>query len=280
MGKKVKERKPRKQADPSSQLDNKSKKISKTPKVPSKSAAEEAETAEFPNLETDSNLQRIVEQTQLIETKEARSDDEEPAEPEPEPREKVKVKRKDALIKKAIAKADGYISISDPSMDNQVPKVPAFAPKKSRGIVYISHVPHGFFENQMKEFFSQFGTVTNIRLARSRKTGRSQGYAFIEFKYAEVAKVVSETMNNYLMFNKIMKFELLPKERMSQAVFANKVNPDMPPAVIKRRAAKKVLNSVKDEEVELKRKKKLDSKLKKKQMQLKAAGLDYSVEIS
>ena len=24
-------------------------------------------------------------------------------------------------------------------------------------------------------------------------------------------KVVSETMNNYLMFNKIMKFELLPK---------------------------------------------------------------------
>lgn len=33
----------------------------------------------------------------------------------------------------------------------------------------------------------------------------SRGYAFIEFEFKEVAKVVAETMDNYLMFHKILK---------------------------------------------------------------------------
>lgn len=37
-----------------------------------------------------------------------------------------------------------------------------------------------------------------------QKTGRARGYAFIEFMYPEVAKVVAETMNNYLMHKKIL----------------------------------------------------------------------------
>lgn len=35
----------------------------------------------------------------------------------------------------------------------------------------------------------QFGTVTKVRLSRSKKTTRSRGYAFMEFQSAEVAKV-------------------------------------------------------------------------------------------
>ena len=44
-----------------------------------------------------------------------------------------------------------------------------------RGVVYLSNVPHGFYENQMFKFFSQFGKVTNIRLGRSMKTGNFRG---------------------------------------------------------------------------------------------------------
>ena len=39
----------------------------------------------------------------------------------------------------------------------------------------------------------------------SLQTGRSKGYAFVEFECDEVAKIVAETMNNYLMFNKLLK---------------------------------------------------------------------------
>lgn len=39
--------------------------------------------------------------------------------------------------------------------------------KSSRGVVYLGHVPHGFYEQEMKSFFSQFGKVTNINIPRS-----------------------------------------------------------------------------------------------------------------
>jgi len=54
-------------------------------------------------------------------------------------------------------------------------------------VVYIGHLPHGFFEEQMKEYFTQYGEVLGVKLARARKTAKSKGYAFIQFKYPEVA---------------------------------------------------------------------------------------------
>ena len=74
---------------------------------------------------------------------------------------------------------------------NLIPRlqVPSFSATKNRGVVYIGHIPHGFYERQMRQFFGQFGAVTNLRLGRSKKTGKSRGFAFVEFKYMEVAKV-------------------------------------------------------------------------------------------
>lgn len=77
------------------------------------------------------------------------------------------------------------------------------------GVVYVGHLPHGFYEEQITGYCSQFGVVKRVKVARSKKTGRSRGYAFIEFECDEVAKVVAETMNNYLMFNKLLKCKIL-----------------------------------------------------------------------
>ena len=60
----------------------------------------------------------------------------------------------------------------------------------------------------------QFGSVTNLRLGRSQKTGASRGFAFIEFRFADVAKIVADTMNNYLMFEKLLKCKLVPSGEM------------------------------------------------------------------
>lgn len=37
----------------------------------------------------------------------------------------------------------------------------------TRGVVYFSHVPHGFYEEEMRQFLSQFGKITNINIPRS-----------------------------------------------------------------------------------------------------------------
>lgn len=41
------------------------------------------------------------------------------------------------------------------------------------------------------------------------QTGKSKGYAFIEFDCDEVAKIVAETMNNYLMGERLIKCKYL-----------------------------------------------------------------------
>jgi nucleolar protein 15 len=64
----------------------------------------------------------------------------------------------------------------------------------------------------------QFGSVTNIRLGRSKKTGASRGFAFVEFRYADVAKIVAETMNNYLMFEKLLKCKVVPAGTYAAAI--------------------------------------------------------------
>lgn len=61
------------------------------------------------------------------------------------------------------------------------------------------------FQHQMTEYFKQFGMVTNARVIKSKRTGRSKGHAFVEFRDPAVAQVVAETMNNYLMGKRLIK---------------------------------------------------------------------------
>ena len=39
------------------------------------------------------------------------------------------------------------------------------------------------------------------------QTARSKGYAFVEFACDKVAKIVAETMHNYMMFGRLLKCE-------------------------------------------------------------------------
>ncbi|KFQ22303.1 MKI67 FHA domain-interacting nucleolar phosphoprotein-like, partial [Mesitornis unicolor] len=69
------------------------------------------------------------------------------------------------------------------------------------------------------------GTVTRLRLSRSKKTGGSKGYAFIEFESDDVAKIVADTMNNYLFSERLLKCQFLPPERVHENLFksSNKI---------------------------------------------------------
>lgn len=87
------------------------------------------------------------------------------------------------------------------------------------GVIYVGRVPHGFYEHQMTAYFSQFGDITRLRLSRNRRTGASRHFAFIEFASAEVAAIVAETMDNYLMFGHLLKVKLVPQESVHAELF-------------------------------------------------------------
>lgn len=88
-----------------------------------------------------------------------------------------------------------------------------------RGVIYIGRIPHGFYEYEMRQYLSQFGPVSRIRLSRNRKTGASKHFAFVEFESESTAEIVTKTMDNYLLFGHILKVKMVPKSQLHEELF-------------------------------------------------------------
>ena len=57
------------------------------------------------------------------------------------------------------------------------------------------------------------------QLLTNTQTGKSKHYAYIEFKDEEVADIVADTMDGYLMFGRIMKCKRVPPEDLPANVW-------------------------------------------------------------
>ncbi|XP_019181865.1 PREDICTED: MKI67 FHA domain-interacting nucleolar phosphoprotein [Ipomoea nil] len=114
-------------------------------------------------------------------------------------------------VKKSRDEAPDFL----PLEGGPVRKIPVTELRDTKAtVLYIGRIPHGFYENEMEGFFKQFGTIKRLRIARNKKTGKSKHFGFIEFESPEVAKIVSETMHNYLLFEHVLQVQLVPPERV------------------------------------------------------------------
>jgi len=115
--------------------------------------------------------------------------------------EDIAVPKLNAKQRKAVAKAEQAAKPNEP------------------GVIYVGRIPRGFFEKQMRQYFSQFGRVNRLRLSRNKKTGASKHFAFVEFASTEVADIVARTMDNYLLFGHILKCRLVPTDQVHPDLF-------------------------------------------------------------
>jgi nucleolar protein 15 len=141
------------------------------------------------------------------------------------------------------------------------------------GVVFVSRIPHGFYENEMRAYFGQFGTILKLRLSRNPKTGRSRHYAFIQFENSGVADIVAKTMDNYLMFGHLLKVKFIPEERVPIDVWngANKRFKKIPWNKMKGRE----LEQGKSEKVWEERIEREKERRDKKAKKLKAIGYEF-----
>jgi len=143
-----------------------------------------------------------------------------------------------------------------------------------RGVVYIGHVPYGFFEKQMRRFFKQFGRVTRLRVSRN-KHGKSRGYAFVEFADHEVAEIVAKALDGYFIFEKVIAAKMVPEEKVHPMMFKGWGPEGNQSAfhVQKRAEAEKNRKPKTAEEKETARQK----RLKQQQDKLTKLGIDYKI---
>ena len=146
-------------------------------------------------------------------------------------------------------------------------------PVKKSSVIYIGHVPHGFYEDQMRGFLSQFGTVTRLRLSRNKKTGRSKHYAFVEFEARAVAKIVAAAMNGYFLAGRRLVCHVVKKANVHEKMFngSNRKFRPIPWRLIE----KQRFNAPKNAEQQQKVVGALLSKEKKKRKKLQELGIEY-----
>ncbi|XP_021488893.1 MKI67 FHA domain-interacting nucleolar phosphoprotein [Meriones unguiculatus] len=87
------------------------------------------------------------------------------------------------------------------------------------GVIFLGHLPGTLSESHIYDYFTQFGTITRFRLSRSKRTGHSRGYAFLEFESEDVAKIVAETMDNYLFGERLLSCKFIPPEKVHKELF-------------------------------------------------------------
>ncbi|EAU85560.1 RNA binding protein [Coprinopsis cinerea okayama7 len=149
-------------------------------------------------------------------------------------------------------------------------------PTEDRGVLYLGRIPHGFYEDQMKAYFSQFGDVTRLRISRNKKTGKSKHYGFIEFDSSSVAKIVAETMDNYLLNGHILQCKLIPKEEVHPELWigANRKWRTVPPDQLTRARH----NKKRDEETREAIAKRLVKRQNRRKRKLQELGISYDFD--
>ena len=100
------------------------------------------------------------------------------------------------------AKASGDGKAKSKKQPAAAKKEKELIPELMPAVVYVGHLPWGLEERQLREFFSQFGELGRVKLARNKRTGSSRHFAFVEFIRMHIAKTVVDVMDGYIMFRR------------------------------------------------------------------------------
>jgi len=61
--------------------------------------------------------------------------------------------------------------------------------------LFVGGLPYSTSEDELKNAFSQHGTVASVKIITDRDTGRSKGFGFVEFEDPEEGKAAEKAMN-------------------------------------------------------------------------------------
>ncbi|KAL7528259.1 hypothetical protein ACHAXR_002352, partial [Thalassiosira sp. AJA248-18] len=140
-------------------------------------------------------------------------------------------------------------------------------------VIYLGHLPVGFEEREITTFLNQFGSVKRCRVSRSTKTGRSRGYAFVDFIDPEVTQIVAETMSGYFLLEKRLVCHVLPNDKVHELMFAKPKK--VPTKAEKQKKARLEVNQRRSADVMKEITAKLVKREEMKRKKLVELGIDY-----
>ncbi|MEO5945586.1 MAG: RNA-binding protein [Chitinophagaceae bacterium] len=62
--------------------------------------------------------------------------------------------------------------------------------------IFVAGLPYDMDDAELEEFFEKFGTVSSVKVAMDRETGKSKGFGFVEMPNDTEAKEAIEGLND------------------------------------------------------------------------------------
>lgn len=85
--------------------------------------------------------------------------------------------------------------------------------------IYIGNMQWSTTEEELKEFFSNHGTVTSTQIIKDHDTGRPRGFAFVEMSNNEEATEAIKNLNGKELGGRCLKINEA-KKRTNRNSFA------------------------------------------------------------
>ena len=64
--------------------------------------------------------------------------------------------------------------------------------------IYVGNLPFSTTESEIRELFSQHGTVESVNLPTDRDTGRPRGFGFVEMSRADASRAIQNVNGKVL----------------------------------------------------------------------------------
>ena len=77
--------------------------------------------------------------------------------------------------------------------------------------IYVGNLPWSATEDQIRNLFSQYGTVNSVNLITDRETGRARGFGFVEMAAADAAGAIEALDGTSLEGRNLKVNEAQPK---------------------------------------------------------------------
>lgn len=61
--------------------------------------------------------------------------------------------------------------------------------------IYVGNLPYSISEDELKNAFAKFGTVTSVKIIMDKATGRSKGFAFVEMANSSEGNQAIKSLN-------------------------------------------------------------------------------------
>ena len=70
--------------------------------------------------------------------------------------------------------------------------------------LYVGNLPYTTTEDELQDFFGQYGEISQCKLISDQETGRSKGFAFVTFASEDAGKAALEANEQELNGRKII----------------------------------------------------------------------------